>query len=270
MKSDMNRKTMLTITWRSLRRVLLAFIAIGLFAGLCVAYGFFIEPHWLKVRRVTLADKPSVRLIHMSDIHYKGDRKYLQKVVDTINRTHADAVCFTGDLMENSKYLDECMQLLSQINKPVYGVPGNHDVWERLPFDKIRSCFRKTGGDWLNDTNAVALNGRILFLGCSGAGLPLSNNALPAATKRILLCHYPIIADRLADRRFDLILAGHTHGGQVRIPLLSSSIMSYDILPYDRGLFQTTAGPLYVNPGIGSFYLDLRFFCRPEITIVEL
>ena len=66
------------------------------------------------------------------------------------------------------------------------------------------------------------------------------------------------------------MLAGHSHGGQVRIPFYGSIIVPFFVDEYDLGLFQTNAGPLYVNPGIGWVYLNVRFNCRPEITVIEI
>jgi predicted MPP superfamily phosphohydrolase len=86
-----------------------------------------------------------------------------------------------------------------------------------------------------------------------------------------LLTHYPAQVDKLGARKFDLVLAGHSHGGQLRLPLFGSLIVPAYVGEYDMGLFQTPAGPLYVNPGIG--YLgpfDFRFNCRPEITVIEI
>ena len=76
---------------------------------------------------------------------------------------------------------------------------------------------------------------------------------------------------RLGDRKFDLVLAGHSHGGQVRVPFYGSLVLPSHVDEYDMGLFQTTAGPLYVNPGIGCVgKYDVRFNCRPEITVIEI
>ena len=75
-------------------------------------------------------------------------------------------------------------------------------------------------------------------------------------------------ADALLRGSFDLILAGHTHGGQVHIPLLDRPVLADMAGPYDRGLFRAAAGPLHVNPGIGTFLVPVRLACRPEITVV--
>ena len=86
----------------------------------------------------------------------------------------------------------------------------------------------------------------------------------------LLLVHYPSWADVFAEQRFDLILAGHTHGGQVRLPFIGPLILPFDSGTYDLGLFQTGSGPLYVSSGVGNFYADVRFNCRPEIVVFEI
>ena len=235
-----------------------------------VAYAFLVEPHWLVVRQVRIAEKPTLRLIHITDIHYRGDRDYLNRLVDRINRTPADLVCFTGDLVEGRGLMRECLDILGRLNKPLLGVPGNHDLWIRLPADKLRAGFARTGGTWLTDTNLLMLGGRLEVAACSSDSSRLPSSRLNPAAKRILLTHYPRVADEIRGQSFDLILAGHSHGGQVRIPIIGSLVLPFNVRPYDAGLFHTPAGPLHVNPGIGYFYLDVRFGRRPEITVLEL
>ena len=88
--------------------------------------------------------------------------------------------------------------------------------------------------------------------------------------KNVLMIHYPYWVDQVAGLRFDLILAGHSHGGQVRLPLIGAIMVPGGVGQYDMGLFQTPSGPLYVNAGIGYFYVNVRFNCRPEITVFEM
>jgi predicted MPP superfamily phosphohydrolase len=236
------------------------------------ADAWWIEPTWLTVNRPRLVAGPvSHRLVQFSDIHHKGDRDYLLKVVNTINALSPDFTFFTGDLIERAKFLPEALEILSGIKSPMFGVPGNHDYWSRVSFEPIRECFAATGGAWLMDESRIIADGKIQLLGitCLRANdrIPPSN---PAA-KNILLMHYPAHAKRLGGRTFDLILAGHSHGGQVRIPFYGPVIVPPDVDEYDLGLFQTKGGPLYVNAGIG--YIgdnDFRFNCPPEITVIEI
>lgn len=234
--------------------------------ALCAVYAFRIEPRWLKAREITVSERPALRLIHISDIHHKGDRRYLEGVVERINAIDADLVCLTGDLVEDAGNLPECLEILSGIRKPVFGVPGNHDHLGRACERQIRATFRAGGGDWLVETNVVAMAGELEIVGGAGRAARVPREG--AGRKRILLTHYPDAADGLPTGSFDLILAGHTHGGQARIPLLDRPVLADMAGPYDRGLFQTRAGPLYVNPGIGTFLAPVRFACRPELTVI--
>lgn len=243
-------------------------LAVGVAVGLCAAYGFLIEPHWIKVRRIDVSREPTLRVIHISDIHYKGEREYLAKVVATINSIGADIVCFTGDLVEDAGHLSECLEILSGIRRPLYGVPGNHDHLGLSHGQAVRQAFRKTGGDWLVETNVVAMVGALEIVGSSGRAARIPREGIREARKRLLLTHYPDTVGGVPAGAYDLMLSGHTHGGQVRIPLWDRPILRHTVLPYDKGLFRTAAGPLHVSPGIGTYMLGVRFGCRPEITVI--
>lgn len=229
----------------------------------------WIEPTWVKIKQLRLSDKPTHRFVQFSDLHYKGDRAHAQSVVDTINSLSPDFVCFTGDLIEEGRFLPEALEVLSGIKVPMYGIPGNHDYWSNAPFDDIIKCFAATGGAWLLDEQRIIAEGKINLIGVAHLG---PKHPLPApkpGMKNILLIHYPAWAKQF-DEKFDLLLAGHSHGGQVRLPFYGSVIVPFAVDEYDLGLFQTKAGPLYVNAGIGWFPYPIRFNCRPEITVIQI
>lgn len=259
--------------------------------AVCAAEAHFIESTWLTVKQVRLSDTPGVRLVHFSDLHYKGNKSFLSDVIERINSLSADFACFTGDIVEkvaHTTYLDEALELLSRINCPLYGAPGNHEYWSNAPFAKIEACFKATGGDWLPDRVALTRDKRCLLEGLSGttraaqlndrarlllkaAGSDAEASAAEAGdAKRILLTHYPATANHLGDREYDLLLAGHSHGGQIRLPFIGALLVPGDVDGYDAGLYETPAGPLYVNVGIGTWQIPVRFLCRPEITVIEL
>jgi len=250
------------------------FIASIILAAPCaaIADARWAEPNWLKVRRLRIGSgAPSHRLVHFTDIHHKGDRAYLETVIKTINSLSADFVCFTGDIVEEEKYLAEALELMARIKSPMYGVPGNHDYWSKISFQPVQKCFAATGGAWLMDEQRKIADGKINLIGvtCSHANqatVPLERSSL-----NILLMHYPAWANKLGDQKFDLMLAGHSHGGQVRIPFYGPIMVPFGVDKYDLGLFQTKSGPLYVNSGIGYIYdYHFRFNCRPEITVIEI
>ena len=250
------------------------FIASVLLATPCAVAGDakWIEPTWLKVRRVRIGTgAPTHRLVHFTDIHHKGDRAYLETVIKTINSLAPDFVCFTGDIIEEEKFLAEAMDLLSGIKSPMFGVPGNHDYWSKISFVPIRKCFEATGGAWLLDESRKIAGGKINLIGVTCAHANQAMVTLDHSAKNILLMHYPAWVKKLGEQKFDLMLAGHSHGGQVRIPFYGAIMVPFGVDEYDLGLFQTKAGPLYVNPGIGYiFNYNFRFNCRPEITVIEI
>ncbi len=247
------------------------------FGAACAAAPFgvgadarWLEPTWLEVRQhKTGDDQPTQRLVHFTDLHYKGDRAYAQSVVDRINSRSPDFVCFTGDIIEDAKFLPEALEILSGIKSPVYGVPGNHDYWSRAPFGEISRCFAATGGAWLLDQQRVITGGINIIGATCRFPVPLQPLLNPD-TKNILLMHYPAWIKRQAGLKFDLVLAGHSHGGQVRIPFYGAIILPSGVDEYDLGWFQTQAGPLNVSSGIGWYPLPVRFNCRPEIVVIEV
>lgn len=233
-------------------------------------YGFIIEPQWILVKQVVLSQNPKCRLVHVSDIHYTGDESYLIDIVNRINRISPDFVCFTGDLVEEKHDLQQALDILGRIRCPVFGVPGNHDYWSGVSFDAIGTAFKNTGGAWLT-------NQRIYFRDIEITGMadeaykpppPVSGSRRPE--KKVLLTHYPALVNQLFHDKFDLILAGHSHGGQIRLPFFGAIKAPYGVGKYEKGLFDTEAGILYVNQGLGTYGIHMRLCCRPEITIIEL
>jgi hypothetical protein len=230
-----------------------------------------VEPEWVKVKTVRISKEPTHRILHVTDIHHKGDCAYLEGVVNTINKLKPDAVCFTGDLIEKAHYLPEALTYMRNIKAPIYGVPGNHDYWSKCKFSLIEECFVNTGGAWLMNKQVRSHDGKLYFTGatCLNFGKPRVHPPQPDG-KNIMLMHYPIFVEKLKPHKFDLILAGHSHGGQVRIPFIGPIIVPYWVGRYDMGLYETDAGPLYVNPGIGYIATPIRFNCRPELTVFEV
>ena len=231
-----------------------------------------VEPTWLKVQNVRLGGgKAGVRLAQFSDLHHKGNRAYLRDMVDTVNSLAPDFCCFTGDLVEDNRYLPETLAILSGIRAPVYGVPGNHDYWSRADFGLIKRCLTATGGDWLLDEQRVIAGGRVTLTGAAGIYLRTIPAPRAADTLNLLLMHYPAWAKHLGNRAYDLMLAGHSHGGQVRLPFIGAPFLPDNVDEYALGRYQTPAGTLYVNPGIGYIAdYDFRFNCRPEVTVFEI
>ena len=232
-----------------------------------VADAMVWEPDWLSIQTQRIPSSfGAARFVHITDIHFKGKAAYLHKVISTINQLQPEFVCFTGDLIEKAEFLEPAVEILRELKAPLYGIPGNHDHWSRANLTPFINVCRKSGGDWLLDRCVPIAKSQIQIMGIDHLNARIRTRT---ETFNLLLMHYPGWADDLP-YRCDLLLAGHTHGGQVRFPFCGPIILPEGSGSYDRGMFQTQAGPLYVNPGIGTFYHDVRFRCRPEITVFEV
>jgi predicted MPP superfamily phosphohydrolase len=279
--------------------VQIALAAVLLILALSVAYAALVEPRWIRIVNLSLSDSPSLTLVHISDLHYKGDQKYLDKVVRLVNEAEPDLVCITGDLVGNARFLPPVLAALERIRAPVYAVPGNHEHWARVDFSFIDESCKKTGGGLLVNSSSKFSDGWIVAgiddiragnaviekafadvtIGDGGAAQDDTQGANEGAKKSparalyervIFLTHRPLGVELLGERKVALALAGHSHGGQVRLPIINALYAPQDIGRYDRGYYETPNGPLYVNPGIGTWLVPLRFLCRPEITVVAL
>jgi hypothetical protein len=249
------------------RRKFLGLSALALPAALG-ADGRFVEPTSLRVTELKLNGAGNCRFVHFSDFHHKGDVRYAAEVVRTINELEPEFVCFTGDLVEEAHFATEALGFIQQICAPVYGAPGNHDFLSGVSFLEFDAAFTATGGAWLNGRSRVLPKYDLELIGMGKGGVDAFNP--PGARRRVLLMHYPEIAHGMRDQRFDLILAGHSHGGQVRLPFLGALIVPNGVGPYDHGYYETPGGPLYVNAGIGTYLIPVRLNCRPEITVITI
>jgi predicted MPP superfamily phosphohydrolase len=197
-----------------------------------------------------------------------GNAALLNAAVDRINRERPDLTLFGGDLIEEAKDLPAALDAVTRIQSPVFGVPGNHDYWSHADFGPIADAFKATGGAWLVDASAVALGDRLHVAGFS---CQTHAPALAPVQGRfnLALVHYPLWANRIP-AGFDFILAGHSHGGQVRLPLFGPLITPMGVGSFDYGRFDAVAGPLYVSSGVGTFLMNVRFLCPPEVVFLEI
>ncbi|MEO5718351.1 MAG: metallophosphoesterase [Chthoniobacterales bacterium] len=246
------------------------FLGLGLVALPAAAGidGRFAEPTWLRVTQLDLQPEPTCRLVQFSDFHYKGDADYAASVVRKINHLAPEFVCFTGDLVEDKRFAPAALDFIRQVERPVYGCPGNWDYGSGADFGEYEKAFRATGGAWLEDRSLVLPGKNVELIGMGLRGVHRLEEA--KAPRRLLLIHYPTQADRLEGRRYDLILAGHSHGGQVRIPFYGALVLPYGVGRYQKGRYESLGGPLYVNVGIGTYMYPVRFNCRPELTVIRV
>jgi uncharacterized protein len=229
------------------------------------------------------------RMVQISDIHLEeySEEFYLREVVQRVNALSADLLLVTGDFVSRGPLpvsvslaaAGRCAAILSTLTCPKrYGVLGNHDavVGGRI----IRDHMENNGMPLLvNQHIRVEHNGAYLHLGGLDSvsdGRPSLRLALPQRPDApvILMSHEPDFADYIVtDERgqnVDLILSGHTHGGQVRLPGLRPLELPPWGQLYPEGHYNVGKTQLYVNRGIGTVGVPFRFNCSPEITVSTL
>ena len=240
-----------------------AALGTGALAGLDA---FAVEPQRLRTTELDFRHLGwGKRLIQFSDVHFCGDRAYLDRVLDAIRRWRADFVFFTGDLINfgGTKYLREALDVCMTVGSPMFGVHGNHDPWDPLSLVELRHSFASTGGRWMLD-DAVDC-GPFVLHGTSGIR-PL---ARAERKPKLLLCHYPAVGLAAVAKPYDLVLCGHSHGGQVRLPWMKPLYLPDGVGPYVRGLYDTPVGRMFVTTGIGTTGLPVRLLCPPEIVVIH-
>lgn len=255
--------------------VIAAVIAVGL-GTLKAIYG--IETVHVKVPVKNLPSAlTGLRIVHISDLHIGPTigKEFVQKIVTRVNALKPDLVAFTGDIGDAAvdKHHDDAEPLRSL--KSTYGsyyVPGNHEVYWNM--NEWTEKFGSLGMSVLvNQGKTFSHRGvEVLVSGVPDprSGMvwetvkPIREN--PEAKFRLLLSHRPDVAEGIAGQDYDLILAGHTHGGQF-FPWTLIAMLDHE---FYVGLYETKKGHIYVNPGTGSWGPLLRLGTRPEISVLEL
>ena len=267
-------------------------VAAGSAAGLAL-YAGEISRHELEVVHLTihlprLPDPfAGMKVVQISDFHFEEytEAAFLERVVRRVNEAAPDLVVLTGDFVSTKplpkrfgiRLAYHCAELLSQIQCPLrYAILGNHDAL--VGAHGVIDALRTHGIPVLINSHVpIERDGHRLWL----AGIrdvlqerPDLDAALPAPKDSepvILLAHEPDFADHAVGRKVDLVLSGHTHGGQVVLPFLPPLLLPQMGKKYVHGLFHLSDGmQLYVNRGIGAVTLPFRLRCPPEITVITL
>ena len=219
-----------------------------------------------------------VKVIHLSDIHYAsvGEAK-LNKAVEEVNTMKPDIIVFTGDLYDEFSNLTEDMEnkiinALSKLNAPLgkYAVSGNHDY----KYDRFTDIITKSGFTYLeNETKLIYYNDEtpIEIIGYPDEREANPNYDLELSDYfKIALIHEGDSWEHIKDKGIDLTLAGHSHGGQVRLPFIGCLIKVDGGKKYCEEHYTNNDSELYVNFGLGETEFKLRSFNKPSINMYRL
>jgi hypothetical protein len=251
-------------------------------------YSCLIEPRWIEVTHhdVYLKRLPpefdGFKILHLTDLHARFWGWREQRVTDWVAQQDAGLVAVTGDVMVHPFRGADVTRLMTALNHrlPVWFVLGNHDVRDNSHLPDLLQEWREQGIHVLrNDHQRIERNGSALFLvGVDDPHLFLANLSkslkdVPQDACKILLAHSSDVYEEAAHAGVDLILSGHTHGGQVRLPFIGALIANTRKAPrrYAAGLFKVAEHTqLFVSRGIGHSTLPMRFLCRPQIAVLTL
>ena len=264
--------------------------AAGATAAAVLGWSLF-ESQWvefrdLEVRLPRLArELDGLTIVHLSDFHLgtiSFNGRALERAVRWASKRPCDIVAITGDLLSRRRGEPQLEAAMASLDPRlgVFAVLGNHDVEvTRDPFSQPTdaSVVEKSGAVLLeNDSVLLTTNGKTVQVvgGDQSLGSYWSRVAQladPEADLRILLFHFPDVVRHLPPGAFDLVLAGHLHGGQICIPTPRGKVrLEHLRAPHWEGLHDTPAGTLHVSRGLGTSFVPFRFLARPEATRLVL
>jgi uncharacterized protein len=258
-------------------------------AGGVAAYAVLYEPYWLEVtrRELALPNLPSALdglvIAQLSDFHLGRTTDELNPVslaIDACNEARPDVVVLTGDYTTGRNCLPTLEKTLGRLDgRPVFAVLGNHDYRFGRTYRKgLMATFERLGMTVLDNRSASIEHrgARLWFIGVGDgftshdrfgeAMLDLTENDRP----RVLLTHYPDLVFDLPMEQIDLALAGHTHGAQIHLPLVTALALRHSDTIFTGGLYWPRGVPLYVNRGLGTSSYPIRLFARPEVALLTL
>jgi predicted MPP superfamily phosphohydrolase len=221
-------------------------------------------------------------IVHLTDLHYGlVSQSFVRNVVNKVNSLKKDVIVCTGDFVHHRntvREIDGIWPILSELQAPlgVYSVLGNHDHWAGA--DRSFYWLHRTGQYLRHETCSFKRAGKRLWI--AGGGDLWSDHLsfdhilgnVPREDCRIVLAHNPDSADSAFSERVDLMICGHTHGGQVYIPFYGTPpFMPVHNMNYNFGIKTNSKGtPLFISRGVGWGAFPIRFNCPPEIAVLEL
>jgi uncharacterized protein len=264
-------------------------------AGGLALYAGEIERHWVEVHpvEIRLQNLPEAfrgfRIAHMADFHYGeySEPTFIRSVVERVNALRPDMIALTGDFISAGPMAERisidfayhCADLLGRLECPrKYASMGNHDVIVGRA-DVTDALQSRSIPVLYNDAIPIEKEGARLWLAGVADALVGNDADLNAAIPRgrdagkeplILMAHEPDYADRVVGSGVDLMLSGHTHGGQIRIPFVPLMNLPPLGRKYVEGHFYFGDLQLYVTRGVGTVGVPFRFRCPPEITLITL
>ena len=266
-------------------------IRAGTFLAVASAGWAWFEAGWVRLeeRRIELPSLPpaldGLRIAHLSDFHLgvpSRGRVAVERAVEWVEGRQPDLVAVTGDLLTRTRGAPLLRSLTSRLAAvaPTFAILGNHDfaisrdpLAQRSPLDDLSPARL------LSDEGVMIelLGRRVYVAGADPRSRWSRRRKQPAdlasgdADLRLLLLHYPRLVDRVPPGAFDLVLAGHMHGGQINLPYPGGRVhLAHVGARFTRGVYRVPAATMHVSAGLGTTFVPFRFAARPEATELVL
>ncbi|MGX5702170.1 metallophosphoesterase [Bacillus cereus] len=268
---------------------------------ICILVGFtiflYLQNNLISITeiKITSSKIPSsfkgYKILQISDLHNKKFGDNQDVLIQKMKSIDPDIIAITGDLIDSKSYDAEVsMQLIREMVKkyPVYFVTGNHEQWSGK-YNSLEKELKKYGVNVLRNEHVGIRKGEqeINLLGIDdpefGTGNRDEGNIIIDEIKKakiemqsdrynVLLSHRPEFIKEYTNERLDLVLSGHAHGGQVRLPFIGGLVApNQGVLPkYTAGLYVEQNTSMVVSRGLGNSIISQRILNRPEIVVVQL
>ncbi|WP_182103852.1 metallophosphoesterase [Niallia taxi] len=273
-----------------MKKKILFIITLLLFCAVVFSY---FQNNWLSISRFTITSHEitgdGLKIIQLSDLHSKEFGENQHRLVTKVQALSPDIIAFTGDIIDKDKYDEKTvLSLLKQLKEiaPTYYVTGNHEYWSGK-YDQLEKIIKSTGVTILhNQREKLQVNGTTFLL--AGIADPAISNEASAVTVEtelaktlegvndqdfvVLLSHRPELFSIYAEHNIDLVLSGHAHGGQVRLPFVGGLVApDQGFLPkYTAGKYEQDDTAMIVNRGLGNSIIPQRVFNTPEIVEITI
>ena len=222
-----------------------------------------------------------LRIAQVSDVHLPGNQLAARAALEHLHRERPDIVILTGDMTESAGAMTKVRDFAAESRGSLatIAILGNWEYFARVEGDPSRAAYRQAGVKLLvNDATTVDVGGaRLTFVGLDDVvvGRPdivVARRSVAPGSTEIWLVHAPIFAERPPEGvavRPAMLLSGHTHGGQIRLPLLPA-VKPVGAGRFLEGWYSDTFAPLYVSRGVGTTGIPARFRCSAELPIFTL
>lgn len=241
------------------------------------SYSYLVESKSFGVTELDIALGLGLRAVQISDTHIDTSVYNLHDLIDLVGSLRPEIIFYTGDLLTTVKGLEDSITFLLSLGElaEVYFVLGNHDIWSGLTASQLRDLVHTSNNIFVLDNESVYHDGFWII----GVNDPYTYNSdlnkalqgVDGSGPKVLLAHSPQIIGEAAGE-VDVVLAGHTHGGQIRLPFIGPLWLPLPpkYLKYDYGLFMVSNTRMFVTRGVGTTFLPVRFNCPPEIVLLRL